>query len=259
MRRHPDHRIPSWFLLEWSYCGGHQKVKGECAWISAISQHTWGDGNGSPENECAGTALPFKWPSASSNETWTDHSSPSNDAGVVLEEWVGGRNVGWQVEDKIQANQCEGGKLFAKLKKLQNWRLKGERLVGYRCWIRPPQGNFCWNGVWRKNWWNRVGVGGVKGGHQIKVRKALDLVTFLTGLLNSRWRVIIMQNQKDTLNSYQVLKMQKFSPTTCLIYVYLVHTQIIFYQRSNRWPTKATYLRNLSNTNDELTQTKWTK
>jgi hypothetical protein len=45
-------------------------------------------------------------------------------------------------------------------------------------------------------------VGGVKGGHRIKVREALDLVTFLTGLLNSRLRVIIMENPKDTLNSY---------------------------------------------------------
>ena len=92
----------------------------------------------------------------------------------------------------------------------------------------------------------------------MKVREALDLVTFLTGLLNSRLCVIIMQNQKDTLNSYQVLKMQKFLPTTCYKFN-LVHTHIIFYQRSDRWLTKATLLRNLSNTNDELTQTKWTK
>ena len=39
-------------------------------------------------------------------------------------------------------------------------------------------------------------VGGVKGSHRIKVREALDLVTFLTGLLNSR-----LENPKDTLNS----------------------------------------------------------
>jgi hypothetical protein len=36
-----------------------------------------------------------------------------------------------------------------------------------------------------------VKFGEVKGGHGIKVREALDLVTFLTGLLNSRLRVII--------------------------------------------------------------------
>jgi hypothetical protein len=30
----------------------------------------------------------------------------------------------------------------------------------------------------------------------------IDLVTFLTGLLNSRLRVLIMENPKDTLNSY---------------------------------------------------------
>jgi hypothetical protein len=30
-----------------------------------------------------------------------------------------------------------------------------------------------------------MGVGGLKGGHRMKVPEALDLVTFLTGLLNS--------------------------------------------------------------------------
>jgi hypothetical protein len=47
-----------------------------------------------------------------------------------------------------------------------------------------------------------MGVGGVKGGHRIKVREALDLVTFLTGLLNSSLRVITMENPKDTINLY---------------------------------------------------------
>jgi hypothetical protein len=32
-----------------------------------------------------------------------------------------------------------------------------------------------------------MGVGGVKGCHRIKVREAFDLVTCLTGLLNSRF------------------------------------------------------------------------
>jgi hypothetical protein len=39
------------FSGKWSYCGGRQKVEGECAWISAISHHTWREGNGSPDNE----------------------------------------------------------------------------------------------------------------------------------------------------------------------------------------------------------------
>ena len=47
-----------------------------------------------------------------------------------------------------------------------------------------------------------MGVGGVKGGHRMKVREALDLVTFLTGLLNSCLRMIIMENPKDTINLY---------------------------------------------------------
>jgi hypothetical protein len=46
-----------------------------------------------------------------------------------------------------------------------------------------------------------MGVGGAKGSHRIKVSEALDLVTFLTGLLNSRLHVLIMENPKDTLNS----------------------------------------------------------
>jgi hypothetical protein len=41
-----------------------------------------------------------------------------------------------------------------------------------------------------------MGVGGVKGGHQIKVLEALDLVTFLTGLLNSHLRVITIKTKK---------------------------------------------------------------
>jgi hypothetical protein len=42
-----------------------------------------------------------------------------------------------------------------------------------------------------------MGVGKVRGGHRIKVRDALDLVTFLTGLLNSRLLcLLIMENQK---------------------------------------------------------------
>ena len=47
-----------------------------------------------------------------------------------------------------------------------------------------------------------MGVGGVKGGHRMKVREALDVVTFLTGLLNSCLRVITMENPKDTINWY---------------------------------------------------------
>ena len=47
-----------------------------------------------------------------------------------------------------------------------------------------------------------MGVGGVKGGHQMKVREALDVVTFLTGLLNSCLHVITMENPKDTINWY---------------------------------------------------------
>jgi len=35
-----------------------------------------------------------------------------------------------------------------------------------------------------------MGVGGMKGGHRMKVREALDLVTFLTGLLNSCLRLV---------------------------------------------------------------------
>jgi hypothetical protein len=50
--------------------------------------------------------------------------------------------------------------------------------------------------VRRRDFWNGMGVGGVKGSHRIKVREALDLVTFLTGLLNLR-----LENPKDTLNS----------------------------------------------------------
>ena len=46
-----------------------------------------------------------------------------------------------------------------------------------------------------------MGVGGVKGDYRMKVREALDLVTFLTGLLNSRLLVITMENPKDTINS----------------------------------------------------------
>ena len=49
-----------------------------------------------------------------------------------------------------------------------------------------------------------MGVGGVKGGHRMKVCEALDLVTFLTGLLNSRLRVISMENPKDTINWYKL-------------------------------------------------------
>jgi hypothetical protein len=46
------------------------------------------------------------------------------------------------------------------------------------------------------DWSNGMGV----GGHGMKVREALDLVTFLTGLLNSSLRVINMENPKDTIN-----------------------------------------------------------
>jgi hypothetical protein len=42
-------------------------------------------------------------------------------------------------------------------------------------------------------WWSE------KGDHQIKVREALDLVTFLTGLLNSCLRVIKRHARLGTL------------------------------------------------------------
>ena len=67
------------------------------------------------ENERAGTALPFKWSSASSNETRTDLSSPSNDAGGRVGRVVGGGlGDGWRVAGKLRASRCE------ELKKLQN-------------------------------------------------------------------------------------------------------------------------------------------
>ncbi len=44
--------------------------------------------------------------------------------GGVLEEWVGGPNVGWQVVDKIQANRYEGV-AFGKIEKVT--KLKAER------------------------------------------------------------------------------------------------------------------------------------
>jgi hypothetical protein len=65
---------------------------------------------------------------------------------------VGGLGDGWRVAGKLQANnRCEDV-TFLQIEKLQNWTLKGERRVGYRRWIWPPQGNFCWNGVWRRDW-----------------------------------------------------------------------------------------------------------
>jgi hypothetical protein len=74
-----------------------------------------------------------------------------------------------------------------------------------------------------------MGIGGVKGGHHMKVRKALDLVAFLTGLLNSRLRVISMENPKDTINwyscfsflldSFLTLSKGVETPPQCLRYV----------------------------------------
>jgi hypothetical protein len=51
----------------------------------------------------------------------------------------------------------------------------------------------------------------VKGGHQIKVREALDLVTFLRGLLNLPLRVIIMENPKDAKLVVQAKKRIKIN------------------------------------------------
>ena len=45
-----------------------------------------------------------------------------------------------------------------------------------------------------------IGETGWALGHRMKVREALDLVTFLTGLLNSSLRVITMETPNDTIN-----------------------------------------------------------
>jgi hypothetical protein len=151
-------------------------------------------------NGCAGRALPSIWLIQSSQTMKIDHSSPSKAAGGRAGRVVGFLDDGWRVAGKLRTNRCEEA-TFLQIEKLQSWRLKGERRVGCRRQIRPPQGNFRWNGVRRRDWWNGMGVGGVKGGHRIKVCEALDLVTFLTGLLNSRLCVITMENPKDTINS----------------------------------------------------------
>ena len=71
--------------------------------------------------------------------------------GVVLEEWMGGPNVGWQVADKIRANQCEGA-AFCKIEKVT--KLKAER--GTLRWLQTlnptPARQLRWNGVWRRDW-----------------------------------------------------------------------------------------------------------
>jgi hypothetical protein len=58
--------------------------------------------------------------------------------------------------------------------------LKAER--GMQCWLQTsnltPTRKLFWNGVWRRDWSNGMGVGKVRGSHRIKVREALDLVTF---------------------------------------------------------------------------------
>jgi hypothetical protein len=51
-----------------------------------------------------------------------------------------------------------------------------------------------------------MGVGGVKSSHQIKVREAMDLVTFLTGFLNLRLRVLTTDFRSfETKNSVMSL------------------------------------------------------
>ena len=57
-----------------------------------------------------------------------------------------------------------------------------------------------------------MGVGGVKGGQRMKVPQALDLVTFLTGLLNSLLRVITMEIAKDTINLYSFFIVKNMDP-----------------------------------------------
>ena len=57
--------------------------------------------------------------------------------GVVLEEWAGGLNVGWQVADKIRANQCEGV-AFCKIEK--GTKLKAEK--GTLHWLQTTDVEF---------------------------------------------------------------------------------------------------------------------
>jgi hypothetical protein len=144
-------------------------------------------------NGRAGTALPSKWSLQSSQRIKIDHSSPLKAAGDVVGRVVGFLDDGWRVADKLRANRCEGA-AFCKIEKVT--KLKTER--GTSRWLQTS--NLTPARQLLLEW--GMGVGGVKGDHRIKVREALDLVTFLTGLLNSHLRVITMENPKDTINLY---------------------------------------------------------
>jgi hypothetical protein len=142
-QRHPDRRIPRAVspplivcclsdAVANEACGGHQKVKGECAWISAIVvTHDEMEMAHLRMNGCAGTALPSKWSIQSSQRIKIDHSSPSNDVGGRVWRVVGGLGDGWQVAGKLQKNWCEEA-TFLQIEKVT--KLKAER--GTLCWLQ---------------------------------------------------------------------------------------------------------------------------
>ena len=180
------------------------------------SHHTWRDGNGSPENECAGTALPFKWWSASSNETRTDLSSPSNDAGGRVRRVVGGRGDGWRVADKIRANRCEEA-AFLQIEKVTKSKAKR----GTSRWLQmlnltpARQLSLEWSvekGLVKRDgrWWSER-----RSSNQSPW--GLRFSYIFTGLLNSRLRMISMENPKDTINSYNFFICWKCGPLSLVL------------------------------------------
>jgi hypothetical protein len=121
--------------------------------------------------------------------------------GVVLDKWVAGPNVWWQVATKVRANQCEGAAYFAQLKsyKIEGW--KGNVVLATDVKFDPCKATFvgmeCWEGIGETGW--------VLVEWKWSLNQSLWGLRFsyiLTGLLNSRLRVIIMENPKDTLNLY---------------------------------------------------------
>ena len=161
----------------------------------------WREENGSPwMNGRAGTVLPSKWSLQSPQRIKIDHSSPSKAVGDGVWRVVGGLGDGWRVAGKLRANRCKGA-AFSKIEKVT--KLKTER--GTSCWLQTsnstPARQFLLECSMEKGlvkrdgrWWSE---------RQLSNESAwgLRFSYIFNRNLNSRLRLITMENPKDTINS----------------------------------------------------------
>jgi hypothetical protein len=122
---------------------------------------------------------------------------------MVFEEWweVWAMDGEWRASSG--ANRCEEA-TFLQIEKVT--KLKAERGMSrwllYRRRIWPWQGNFCWNGVWRRDWWNGIGVGGVKRRSSNESAWGLRFSYIFNRSFELAFTRDTMENPKDTINWY---------------------------------------------------------